>query len=93
MRQVTITKLFPNHGIKSFEFEDVRSTFPSIGCSIKSVPDLKSFIEAEQKGGTNGCSIIILPLYSAQNLLNYHVLRRLSSPRHPPHALSHLTLS
>lgn len=22
----------------------------------------------------------------------YHVLRRLSSPRHPPHALSHLTL-
>lgn len=71
MRQVTITQLFPSHGIKSFEFEEVRATFPSIGCSLKSINDLKAFIEAEKNGGTNGCSIIFLPLYSAQNLLNY----------------------
>ena len=30
---------------------------------------------------------------SPKLIAGYHVLRRLSSPRHPPHALSHLTLS
>ena len=29
---------------------------------------------------------------SPKLIAGYHVLRRLSSPRHPPHALSHLTL-
>ncbi len=29
---------------------------------------------------------------SPRLIAGYHVLRRLSSPRHPPHALSHLTL-
>lgn len=70
-RQVTITKLFQNHGLKSFEFEEVRATFPSFGSGLKSLNDLKAFIEAERTGGTHGCSIISLPLYAAQKLLNY----------------------
>lgn len=71
MRQVNITKLFQKNAFKKFEFEEVLATFPSIGLSFKSYLDLNSFIETESKGGTKGCSIISLPLFSAKRTLDY----------------------
>ncbi|PIN94727.1 hypothetical protein COU61_00300 [Candidatus Pacearchaeota archaeon CG10_big_fil_rev_8_21_14_0_10_35_13] len=69
MRQVNITKLFQGHALKRLEFEEVRATFPSFGVSIKSAVDLKPFLETERLGGTNGCSIITIPLSSSKRIM------------------------
>ena len=71
MRQVTITKLFQKNALKSFEFEEVLTTFPSYGVMLKSYNDLNPFMSTELKGGTKGCSIVSIPLSKANSVINY----------------------